>query len=129
MGEYLLSDNCRGMGLDINISSAGLGALVGKGADPMAQEVMGEHDIDITPHRARQLDEGLVKQNELILVMEEWQKAEIERLYPYARGRVHLMGKWEGTEIADPYKKAKPHFVEAFEKIEQSCRLWCEKLC
>lgn len=129
MGEYLLKDNCYRKGMKVSISSAGIGALVGKAADPLAQEVMAEHDIDVLAHRARQLNDNLVKQNELILVMETWQKEEIEHLYPYARGRVHLLGKWDAAEIADPYKKPKPHFVEAFEKIEQSCRLWCEKLC
>ncbi|MCW8840682.1 MAG: low molecular weight phosphotyrosine protein phosphatase, partial [Gammaproteobacteria bacterium] len=79
-------------------------------------------------HRARQLDSMLVQQNELVLVMERWQQREIERLYPFARGRVYLMGKWGDMEIADPYKKPKAAFVEAYEKIEIACREWSEKI-
>ena len=115
--------------MDTRVCSAGLGALVDQGADEYAIEVMTEHGIDGTAHRARQLDDEIVKRNELILVMEHWQKKEIESLYPYARGRVHLLGKWTDTEISDPYKKPKDAFVHAFEKINKACDQWCNKLC
>lgn len=131
MGESLLKERTIAANAEasIAVSSAGLGALVGKGADPMAVEVMGEHGLDITSHRARQLDSALVRDNELILVMERWQQQEIERLYPFARGRVHLLGKWSDMEIADPYRKPKEYFVEAYEKINKACEEWCNKLC
>jgi protein-tyrosine phosphatase len=129
MAEYLLQYKIKKQGLDTRVSSAGLGALVDQGADEYAIEVMSEHGIDGTAHRARQLDNEIVKRNELILVMEHWQKKEIESLYPYARGRVHLLGKWTDTEISDPYKKPKDAFVHAFEKINKACDQWCNKLC
>ena len=115
--------------MDTRVSSAGLGALVGHSADEYAIEVMKENGIDGAAHRARQLDNEIVKRNELILVMEHWQKKEIESLYPYARGRVHLLGKWADAEISDPYKKPKDAFVHAFEKINKACDQWCNKLC
>lgn len=129
MGEYLLKHHTAEAGASIAVSSAGLGALVGKGADPYAVEVMAEHGLDITPHRARQLDSELVRGHELVLVMEHWQQREVERLYPYSRGRVHLLGKWSDTEIADPYRKPKESFIEAYEKIEKACQEWTLKLC
>jgi protein-tyrosine phosphatase len=126
MGEYLLK-RCAA-DIPVTVASAGLGALVGHGADPLAVEVMHEHGVDIDGHCARQLTGELVKEFELILVMEQWQQKEIERIYPYARGRVHLLGKWGDVEIADPYKRPKEHFVEAFEKIDKACEEWCNKL-
>lgn len=128
MGEYLLRQAAAEAGAVTQVSSAGLGALVGRSADPLAVEVMAEQGIDITAHRARQLDDGLVRGHELILVMEQWQQQEIERLYPFARGRVHRLGKWGDTEIADPYKKPKTAFVEAYGKIAQACGEWAEKI-
>lgn len=128
MGEYLLKQRAAEADVSVRVASAGLGALVGHGADPLAVEVMGEHGMDIGAHRAQQLSSALVKEYELILVMEQWQQQEIERLYPYARGRVHLLGKWGGEEIADPYKKPKAVFVEAYEKIEKACQEWTNKL-
>ena len=129
MGEYLLRNIIQKSGLDLSVSSAGIGALVGHGADELAVEVMSDNGVDVSAHRARQLDERLVKNNELILVMEHWQQKEIERLYSFSRGRVHLLGKWGGIEIDDPYKMPKSQFVEAYEKIERSCLKWSEKLC
>ena len=129
MGEYLLRKMTQESGGDFSVSSAGIGALVDHGADELAVEVMLENGIDVCGHRARQLDDGLVKNNELILVMEQWQQKEIEQIYPFSLGRVHLLGKWGGSEIGDPYKKSKAHFSMAYEKIERSCQQWCEKLC
>ena len=129
MAEYLLQHMINKKGIDIRVSSAGLGALVGQAADEYAIEIMREHGIDGAAHRARQLDGDMVKQNELILVMEHWQKNEIESLYPYARGRVHLLGKWDDEEISDPYKKPKKAFVDAFERINNACDKWCSRLC
>lgn len=129
MGEYLLRQMAQVNGAEISISSAGLGALVGHEADEFAREVMAENKIDLSPHRARQLDEQMLKDNDLILVMERWQQREIEQQFPFARGRIHLLGKWSDREIIDPYKKSKGHFIDAYIKIADSCREWCEKLC
>ena len=128
MAEYLLRQTTEENGLDVVVSSAGLGALVGHSADDKAIAVMLEKGVDISAHRARQLSDELVRQNELILVMESWQQKEIEGLYPFSRGRVHLLGKWSDVEIEDPYKKAQEAFVEALVKIDKECDQWCQKL-
>jgi len=129
MSEFLLRQIFEENGVNISVSSAGLGALIGHSADDKAIEVMADNGIDISEHRARQLSDELVRNNELILVMELWQKKEIESLFPYARGRVHLLGKWSDIEVNDPYNKPKEAFVEAFVKIDQLCQQWCKKLC
>lgn len=129
MAELLFRQRFEESSVNISVSSAGLGALVGHGADEQVIEVMTENGLDISAHLARQLSDELVKKNELILVMELWQQKEIENFYPYARGRVHLLGKWSDMEVEDPYKKPKEAFVEAFVKIDQLCQQWCEKLC
>ena len=127
MGEYLLRQMIGTP--EVSIASAGLGALVGHGADKNAIEVMNKHGVDISSHKPRQLDDIIIKQNELILVMESWQKKEIVSLYPYSRGRVHLLGKWNEVEIYDPYRLSKDVFIEVYEKIENACKEWCVKLC
>jgi protein-tyrosine phosphatase len=129
MAEFVFRQRFEESGVNILVSSAGLAALVGHGADEQVIEVMTENGLDISAHLARQLSDELVKKNELILVMELWQQKEIESIYPYARGRVHLLGKWSDMEVEDPYKKPKEAFVEAFVKIDQLCQQWCEKLC
>lgn len=128
MGEFLLRGMMEKDGHEMKISSAGIGALVGHGPDQNALDVMKEHGIDMAGHQARQVNEEMVKQNDLILVMEHWQQKEIENLYPFSRGRVHLLGKWSNIEVEDPYRRSKEHFVTAFELIAQSCQQWHEKL-
>ena len=128
MSEFLLRQRIEESGMAISVSSAGLVALLDHGADEKVIEVVTEAGVDISAHRARQLSGELVKENELILVMESWPQKEIEHLYPYALGRVHLFGKWSDMEVEDPYKKSKEAFVEAFVKIDKACEEWCKKL-
>lgn len=128
MGEYLVREKTGQLGKMLKVSSAGIGALVGQPAAQYAVEVMAERGIDIKNHRAQQLQFRHISENDLILVMETWQQKEIEAMYPIARGRVHLVGKWGVGEIPDPYQKPKDAFVEVFEKIQQSCEAWYGKL-
>jgi len=124
----LLRRMLRENNMDIDVSSAGLGALVGHKADEYALEVLADNGIDATEHVARQIDKQMLIENELILVMEKRQQKEIESYYPFTKGRVHLMGKWGGREIEDPYMKSREKFINAYEKIEISCKEWLEKL-
>jgi protein-tyrosine phosphatase len=128
MGEYLLREKVNHLNQAVNLSSAGLGALVGNPADDKAIAVMAERGIDISSHRACQLLKSSAYEKDLILVMETYQQKDIEQLQPILRGRVHLMGKWGVGEIADPYGKKKQAFVEACEKINDSCEEWCSRL-
>jgi len=114
--------------LELSVASAGLGALVNKPADPHAINVAQQHGLDITPHRARQLTEQHLKDHELILVMESWQQKELELRYPFIRGRVHLLGKWNKKQIKDPYQKPIEAFEMAYTDIEACVGLWCEKI-
>ena len=63
----------------LNVGSAGIGALVGQPAAPHSVAVMADKGIDISPHRARQLQPSDISENDLILVMETWQQKEIEK--------------------------------------------------
>ena len=126
MAEALLAHQLAGKG--VRVESAGIGALVGHAADPMVQTLMQEQGIDITTHRARQLNAEMIKEFELILVMEAWQQKEIESAFPQARGRVHRLGKWSDIEIPDPYRKPRNAFEEALKQIETGLDDWKKKL-
>ena len=78
LGERLL----QAMAPHLLVSSAGIGALVGKAADPTASEVAATHDITLDGHIARQFSAELGKAAELILVMEPGHKAQIARKSP-----------------------------------------------
>lgn len=128
MAEYALRAAAKCHDIDVSVTSAGLQALVDKPADPHAINVAHQHGLDISPHRAKQLTEQHLKAHELILVMESWQQKELELRYPFIRGRVHLLGKWNEKQIKDPYQKPLDAFEIAYADIEACIDLWCEKI-
>ena len=127
MAEALLGDALRGQ-TDITVESAGLGALVGHPASDYAVELMHERGIDITSHRARQLDPEMVSAADLILVMELGHKKAIDEMDQAARGKVHRLGEWQDMEISDPYRQSKAVFAEVLKNIEDGVTDWVERL-
>lgn len=113
----------------LNVFSSGLGALVGKPADPKSVELMTDKGIDLNNHCAQQINSVLVSKADLILVMEQKHVDIVQSKYPEARGKVHLIGKWTNdVEIPDPYKKEKAAFSSAAALIESGLDAWQKKL-
>lgn len=110
------------------VTSAGLSAVVGAGADPMAVSVGQQHGLDLGAHRAQQVTQLLCQQAELVLVMERGHKAQLERLYPMVRGRVFLLGQHGGFEVADPYRQDRDAFEKAFQAIATGVADWVPKI-
>jgi low molecular weight protein-tyrosine phosphatase len=101
------------------VESAGLAALVGAPADPLAIDLMGERNLDLTGHRARQLTLPLATGFDLILVMDLRQQRDVERMLPVARGRVHRVGRFGGFDVPDPYRRGRAAFEESLAFIER----------
>ncbi len=113
---------------DCFVSSAGLNALIGHKADRKACQLMIEKGIDISGHRACQLNKEMIRKADLILVMELFQKNIIEKNEPSAKGKVFRLGEWEKFDIADPYQKELSVFEESLILIEKGVSLWIAKL-
>ncbi len=109
------------------VSSVGLGALVGKPPADHVCTLLSARGIDVTNHKARQLDGESVRNADLILVMEHYQKKAIEKQHPIAKGKVFLLGHWEGFEIPDPYQKDLRVFVETLMLIETGIKNWLQR--
>jgi protein-tyrosine phosphatase len=113
----------------LNVFSSGLGALVGKSADPKSIDLMTVKNIDLTKHCAQQINSVLVSKADLILTMEQSHIDAIQSKFPEARGKVHLICKWDGNqEIPDPYKKDSEAFASASALIESGLDTWQKKL-
>lgn len=122
-GEYLLKDKLKDR--KINVSSAGLTALVGKGAETTATSIALTKNIDMTKHKGRQLSSALIAENDLILVMEERHLSDLLGQYPQARGKTFLLGKWiDNTEIPDPYRQSHEAFEHVYQLIDRACSAW-----
>lgn len=111
-----------------NVSSAGLGALVGHKPDKIARQLMLEKGVDISGYQATQLNQELIKKAFLILVMEKGHKEVLESKEPIAKGKVFRLGEWGGFDIADPYRQDRKVFEESMYLIEMGVKEWMEKI-
>ena len=125
MGEGLL---CARAPEGVNVSSAGVGALVGEPADPTALKLMEERGVDISSHRARQLTPEIAHDADLILVMEQSHVDAIHSISPSSRGKVHAICKWDGLEVPDPYRKSPEYFEHVLGLIEKGVDQWSSRL-
>lgn len=110
---------------DVQVTSAGLGALVGRGIEPMARDLLVEHEVPAEGHHARQLDDELVAWADLILVMQSAHLQAVVQRWPYVRGRTFLLGKWlDNAGIPDPYRQQRPAFEHVYDLIARSVSAW-----
>lgn len=108
--------------------SAGLGALVGEPADPLSVQVAAAHGLDISAHRAQQVTSWMCQQTELILVMEQSHKSQLEQQFPMVRGKVFALGQYGQFEISDPYLQPREAFDTAFAAISQGVADWVPRI-
>ncbi|WP_411751130.1 protein tyrosine phosphatase [Serratia sp. (in: enterobacteria)] len=114
---------------DKRITSAGIGALVGKAADSTAIMVANKHDLSLEGHVAQQLNRELCKQHDLILVMEKGHIESVCKLAPEVRGKTMLFGHWlEQKEIADPYRQSHEAFEFVYNMLAESAQKWAKAL-
>lgn len=109
------------------IGSAGLDAVIGSPADPLAVEVCAAHGLDISSHRGRQLGSWMLSQAELILVMDRHQKLRLEKPHLLSRGKVFLLGKDQAV-IGDPYGLQRSDFETAFQSIQAGVTVWADRI-
>ncbi len=128
MGEGLLKAQAQATGRPLTVGSAGLSALVDYPADPLAVELMAAKDIDISDHRARQLEPTVFKQYELMLSMTQDQADWVSHAWPETRGRIFRWGHWQGFDIADPYRQGGQAFERVLAELERGLPDWLTRL-
>jgi protein-tyrosine phosphatase len=111
-----------------HVSSAGLGALIGYPADPLACELMAERGISIDAHRARQINLDMCQRADLILVMEREQRRMVEQLYPFANGKVFRMCETMGQDVPDPYRAKRGAFEQSLALIDSGAKQWVDRI-
>ena len=125
--EYLFRQHLTSR--DVEITSAGLGALVGSPMDTTALQLLTEHHMDGSSHRARQLTPAMLRQADLILGMERAHVTRMQRLAPEASGKIFLMDKWgHGNDIPDPYRQQRPAFEHVYAMITGAVDGWMRYL-
>lgn len=111
------------------VYSAGIGALVGHGADPTAVELMAEQGIDLQAHRAQQASAGVLSRADLVLAMDRTHLDWLHRSHPQLRGRSFLWLHWrDGAEVPDPFREPRAAFEEALELITEGTQDWLARI-
>ncbi|TRX57202.1 low molecular weight protein-tyrosine-phosphatase [Thalassomonas sp. M1454] len=111
------------------ITSAGIGALVDHEIETNAAELLKVNGYNSDNHKARQVNDDIIQNAELILVMEKKHQQVLMKKYPAASGKIMLLGKWNNEqEIPDPYKRSNEAFEHAYQLIEKNCQAWAQKL-
>ena len=124
----------KALGPGIQVTSAGLNALIGQPAHRETKALMakeGIHLVDITAHHGRQVTPDMALGADLILVMDQAQKLECERLAPSTRGRVFLLGHWlppHQQEILDPIRGGTEAHCQARDHIQRAIQPWISRL-
>lgn len=121
LAEVLLARELPGK----TIWSAGLGALVGEPADPHSVALALEQGLDLSMHRAQQISSLMCQRAELILVMEDDHRFELERRYPFTRGRVFRLAN---RDIADPFRQKRRAFEAAYADIARGAADWAVRI-
>lgn len=111
------------------VHSAGLGALVGKPINATMAEIMTADGVDTESHAARQLDARLLREADVVIVMESGHVSAIRNRFPEAAGKTMLATQWVGGEnVEDPYRKSEEFFEACYRQLKECAASWTTKL-
>jgi protein-tyrosine-phosphatase len=87
------------------IQSAGTWAEPGCRATQLSKAVMQRRNLDLTGHRSRPIDAGLLAAASVVLVMTRHQQEALQAEFPEAQGKVYLLSQLVDRhfDIEDPY--------------------------
>jgi protein-tyrosine phosphatase len=124
MAQGLLANALPG----VDVRSAGLNALVGQRADPVACDLMAARGIDIGAHVGRQLELDHVRSAQIVFAMTRAQCRCIEIAHPFAIGKVYRLGHKEQIDVVDPYRLGRDAFEACLTQIECGLEHWLEMI-
>lgn len=107
MAAALMRQRIEKMGLaeQVQVLSAGVFADNGHTASRFATQVLGERGVDLAEHRSQSVTMDLLKQADLVLVMEESHRKSIFYLAPQLLSKVFLLSEMAAMhdDIDDPF--------------------------
>jgi protein-tyrosine phosphatase len=128
MAAAMLDAELRRAGRPREVRSAGLAAREGATADALAQLRMAERGLDLSSHRAAPLTPAMVREADLILVMEEDQRRWLLAVEPAAAGKTYRLGHWTDTDIADPHLLPAAAYDAAIAVIDAAIADWVRRI-
>ncbi|KPX42255.1 low molecular weight protein-tyrosine-phosphatase [Pseudomonas syringae pv. tagetis] len=109
----------------VRVQSAGIAALSGCSIDPAARAVLQSHKVQPQRHAARQMNRELLRQADLILLMEQAHFSDVLDLAPEVRGKAFLIGQWQQPlDVADPYRRPASAFERTYVQLSRCIDDW-----
>lgn len=105
----------------VRVVSAGVFAEGGHNASRFASTVLGERGIDLSQHRSQSVTVDLLRQADIVLVMEESHRKSLFYLAPQALARVFLLSEMaaEHDDIEDPFGGTIFEYRETADRLTQ----------
>lgn len=126
MAKALLEKEAREKGKDLKVIAGGVGAIPGMGASKQTQELLTAEGIDVAAHKAQMITADMIKEADLIFVMEQFHKDIVLEKAPEVKDKVYLLGdfvktkKSEIVDILDPIGKPMEVYQECFRTIKEA---------
>ena len=113
----------RARALGVPAISLGLDAVDGTPADPAATRNAQVRALDLSAHRSLRMESCRISDDDLVVVVEPSQLAEVRRRSADQRPHVTLLGIWARPirpHIQDPYGRSDRYFQQCFSIIDGS---------
>ncbi len=104
---------------EVQVLSAGVWADEGSRASTNATAVLRQRGIDLAEHRSQPLSYPLLKQADIVLVMEEAHRRSIFYMAPEVLAKVYLLTEMAGghDDVADPFGGPLEGYVETADEL------------
>jgi predicted ATP-grasp superfamily ATP-dependent carboligase/protein-tyrosine-phosphatase len=109
----------------ISVASAGFHEVTDRPADPIMSEIAAQYGFNMAASRSACVTPQLLRDSDIIFVMEKVHYDRILAIDETIAGKVYLLGASHVTgsspvEIADPYGRARDHYIAAYQQIAAS---------
>lgn len=117
-------------GWELEVLSAGTGAMPGESATDHALKAMKSRGLDLTGHRSRRVDDSLLSRVDLVLTMSSRHKDHLLMLWPNLAGSVFTLGEYagEGADVADPYGGTLTDYEKTAAQLEARLKAIVERI-
>ena len=124
MAQGLLQKILKEEGIEnVEVRSAGIAALPSYGIYGVLEKILREENIEISNHRPNQITVDIVRDSDLILVMERRHKEANLEMAPEVKDRVFLLkefaGETENLDIPDPIGQPEDVYRKRLLEIKQ----------
>jgi protein-tyrosine phosphatase len=124
MAERYLRERLQETDYDCSsVRSAGFIEKEGRSSPDAAVTVASEFSVDLTDHSSQCVDEELLRESDLVLLMDAWNYWYLKRNYPDSLGKARFVRSFDASpefEIEDPYDADEDTFRRVYGEVTEA---------